>query len=389
MSSEQFAKLDELHDSSGAAATIDRLIESLREQQDYHRLFDALLMRTKFEMGAPLGRPTSFDDVPADQQAAFEKQYVDVAREIGNLFLAADDFQQAWLYFRTIREPQRMAEAIDNLELPTESDERTEGLINIALYEGAHPVKGLEMMLRTHGTCNTITALDQQMAQLEPEQRRQAAALLVRELYRDLSHTVRHDIEHRKGTAPQDASLRELLEGRDWLLDGGNYHIDVSHLNSVVRFARFLDASDPELEQALQLAEYGSKLDQQFQYPSEPPFEDFYPAHQAYFRVIGGEGRDEALDYFRGKLTAAEDAEDRPMLAYVLVDLLTRTGRLDQALETAKEHLKHIEEPEFSFAELCRKAGRLDILREAARERGDAVAYTAALIESNGTLKAD
>ena len=100
-----------------------------------------------------------------------------------------------------------------------------------------------------------------------------------------------------------------------------------------------------------------------------------------YFRVIADEGREEALDYFRHKLATTDDDADRPMLAYVLVDLLTRVDKLDEALDAAKEHLQDVEEPGFSFSELCRQAGRLDVLRDAAQQRGDAVTYTAALTE--------
>jgi len=388
MTADLFSKLDESHTSAGPAEAIDGLIALLREQRDYHKLFDALLMKTKFEMNLPLGHPTSFDDVPTDEQSGFEERYVAAAREVGDLLLVDGDLQQAWMYFRTIREPERIAEAIENLEVSADADERTEGIINIALYEGAHPVKGLEIMLQTHGTCNTITALDQQMHQLQPQQRRASAALLVRQLYRDLCQTVAHEIERKEDAAPQHASLAELLEGRDWLFDEGNYHIDVSHLNSVVRFARFLEQSDTELRQVAELADYGGKLDRQFQYPSDPPFDDFYPAHRAYFRVIADDGRDAGLDYFRNKLAAPDEEQDQPMLAYVLVDLLTRVGRLDEALQTAQQHLQDVEEQGFSFGQLCRQAGRLDVLREAARQRGDAVTYTAALIEENGDAAA-
>ena len=68
--------------------------------------------------------------------------------------------------------------------------EETEELLNIALYEGANPVKGLEIMLKTHGTCNTVTALDQTIQQLSPEDRARAADLLVSVLYDDLKHTL-------------------------------------------------------------------------------------------------------------------------------------------------------------------------------------------------------
>src|SRR5439155_442893 len=78
----------------------------------------------------------------------------------------------------------------------------------------------------------------------------------------------------------------QQVGGREWLFNDDSYHIDVSHLNSVVRFARFLDAGCPELDLALQLAQYGSRLAQQYQYAGNPPFDDFYPAHIRYFKVL-------------------------------------------------------------------------------------------------------
>ena len=70
------------------------------------------------------------------------------------------------------------------------------------------------------------------------------------------------------------------------------------------------------------------------------------------------------------------------MLAYVLVDLLVRIERIDAALELAKEHLKDVEDPAgFSFASLCQQAGRMDLLQTVAREKGDLVSYTAALLQ--------
>jgi hypothetical protein len=387
MTSPSFATLEEARQSGGPAATIERLIGVLREQKEFHKLFDALLLKRKFEMGLPLSRPTSFDDVPAERQAEFESSYVAAAREVGNLLLASGEIPQAWLYFRTIREPQAVADAIARLDVSSEYSERTDSIINVALYEGANPVKGLEMLLRTHGTCNTITAFDQQIHQIQPVDRGRAAALLVRDVYQGLASNVRREIEHKQGQSPLDASLHDLLCGRDWLFADGNYHIDVSHLNSVVRFARFLEGADPELALAMELAEYGSHLAQQFQYPADAPFDDYYPAHLNYFQVVADKDREAGLDYFRGKLAATEDERDRPLVAFVLVDLLVRIGRDAEALAIAEQHLKHVEEPSgFSFGELCRRVGRLDTLRSAARERGDLVAYAAALIEDAGKV---
>src|SRR5690606_144288 len=149
-----------------------------------------------------------------------------------------------------------------------------EQIMQIALFDRVNPVKGVRMMLKSHGICSTITSLDQAMGQLSSEQRQNCAKVMVRELYHDLTENVRRQVRERIPTIEPDASLRDLLRGREWLFEGGNYHIDVSHLSSVVRFARTIEPPAEELDLAVQLCEYGSRLDQQLQYPGEPPFED-------------------------------------------------------------------------------------------------------------------
>ena len=378
-----FAELDALRERQGAAATIDRLIESLRAEGDYHRLFDALLLKRRHEMGLSLVQPTSFDGIPDGQQEEFEQSYVDAAREVGELFLGDGNIPQAWMYFRTIREPERISEALSALDSRREPSEETEELINVALYQGANPVKGLELLLRTHGTCNTITALDQQIHQMPPDDRKQAAGLLVRELYNDLTRTVGREVEQKeKEGLGNHGSLGSLIAGRDWLFAEGNYHIDVSHLHSVVRFARFLKPGDAELSLAMELADYGGRLATQFQYPGDPPFDSFYAAHVRYFQVLADQDRDQAIASFRERLQAETDPQNRQMIAYVLVDLLGRIGRLEQALELAAEHLRDVDESTgFSFARLCQQAGRLDALSQVARDKNDFVGYIAAVLE--------
>jgi tetratricopeptide (TPR) repeat protein len=382
MSDQTFKQLDALKQSEGAAAIIDKLIDTLRTEREFHKLFDALLLKKRHQMGLPLTRPTSFDDVPQDKLPEFEQSYIDSAREVGEALLKEGKIPQAWIYFRTIREPEQVAQAIDAVEVPREPGEEIDELLNVALYEGANPVKGLEIMLATNGTCNTITTLDQVMPQLAPADRTRAACLLVRNLYDDLTRTVGHEVEQRMAMLPPGAGLRELIAGRDWLFADGNYHIDVSHLHSVVRFARSLETGDSDLQKAIELAEYGSKLSDQFQYGGDPPFEEFYPAHVEYFKILADKNRDDALGYFREKLDAEPDEEDKQMIAYVLVDLLVRIGRLDEALDVAEQHLSRIEDPNtFSFAALCQQAGRMDVLQKVAREKGDLVSYTAALVQ--------
>ncbi len=377
-----FTTLEQVQQTEGAKATLERLAEVLTEEQNHHRLFDVLLMQKKLELALPLVRPTSFDDVAEEHRSTFEQHYIESARHVGNLLIEHGKLGDAWVYFQTIGEPGPVREALDQVAIGGDFDDRTEELINVALHEGAHPVKGLELMLASHGTCNTITALDQQIMQLPEDDRRRAAALLVRQIYGDLCHTLNHEITQRIPLVTPSENLRELISGdRDWLFAEGNYHIDVSHLNAVVRFARSLQADDPELSSAVELAEYGTRLDSQFQYAAEAPFDDFYPAHGHFFRAVLDDGRDEAIAYFQGKLDAADDQEDKQMIAYVMVDLLGRIDLADQAITLASQHLAHVDESTgFSFAEFCQKADRLDLLRDAARDRGDVVTWTGALL---------
>jgi hypothetical protein len=381
MSEDIFSELEKLNRTGGAVAAIDNLIASLRDQKDYHKLFDALLLKKKHSLGLPLTQPTSLGDVPLPLRDEFEKTYIESAREVGELLLEQSSLPEAWLYLRTIREPEKMARAIEALE-SAPSDE----IVDIALYQGVAPLKGLQFLLASHGTCSSITALDQQFGQLSPEVRSQCAALLVRRLYEDLTMTLQHEVERRQGLTPPANSLRELIAGRDWLFSDDNYHVDVSHLNAVVRFSRALDASSAELKQALQLAEYGSKLSPQYQYAGDPPFDDFYPAHREYFKALLGDGREAALAYFGDKLGADAADPQSQLVALALVELLTRLERHDEAVEVATKYLSDVQDRfGFSLPELCSRAGRYDVLLKLAREKGDVVTYTAALLHQGAT----
>lgn len=368
----------------GAAGLFERLIATLRERQDYHKLFDALCLQKKQALGLPLGKPTSLEDVPTHLREEFEQTYVAAAREVGRLLLEAGKIGQAWIYFHAIREPEPVRQAIEKLPIPRESSEQSEELLELALFKGVHPVQGVKIMLRTHGTCSTITSLDQMMPRLSTDDRAGCAALLVRTLYDELTASVQREVQQRMPFAAPTGSLRELIAGREWLFADNNYHIDVSHLGATVRFARSLAVGSPELALARELCEYGSQLAPQFQSAGEPPFQDYYPAHLQFFRVLLDDGRDEALGYFRRQLDSEPDGADKTLIAYVLVDLLVRIDRFDEALPLAEDYLLNADHDfAAAFTELCEQAGRYDVLQRTAAARDDLVTYAAALVQGS------
>jgi len=389
MSDSEFARIQEVNLSQGPTAAVDELVRTLEAQRDWHRLFDAMLLKKKLEMGLPTIRPSSFDSVPESRQSEFEESYIEAARRVGRALLAENNIPQAWIYLRTVREPQAVADALESIDAQNGLPENVDDLISVALYERAHPVKGLELMLKSRGTCNTISAFDQAIAQISTDERLRGAELLVGHLYDELLQSVCRDIERRNAeeaarpanSAAKPATLIEAITGRDWLFEEGNYHIDVSHLGAVVRFARFLTPESPQLAKAIELCEYGRRLSRQFQYPSDPPFDDYYEAHSHFFRALGDSDRQRSLDYFRQRLRAAAEIDDRRLIAYVLVDLFVRCGALDDAVLVAAEHLRDLDESSgFSFAQLCEAAGRIDLFCDAARDKGDLIGFTSALV---------
>jgi hypothetical protein len=376
----KFDEVQSLLDSGDVAGALKAVTQTLLDTRQYHSLFDARLLAARHSLQLPLSRPTSFDDVPPEKRDEFEKQYIAAAREVGSLFLANKAYRDAWAYFRTIRETDELKSAL--MAIPRQPPP-SEEVVDVAFFQGVAPAHGLEFLLDSHGVCSSITALDQQMANFTPEVRRECAAVMVRHLHQSLRDNVFSDLQRRQPMTAPGQSLAAMIAGRDWLFADDAYHIDVSHLNSVVRFARSLEGTDPELSQAMELATYGGKLSSRYQYSASPPFTDFYSAHLHYFRVLSGQDVDAGLAYFRSQADNAPDESQQTLCVFVLVDLLARIGRKADAAELACERLTAAaEEFGLSIPQLCIEAGRPDLLSAAARKVGDLVTYSAALLST-------
>ena len=370
---------------SEADAILDAAEKTLIDQGDFHRLFDAKLMRVRSQLGLPITQPTSLRNIPEEHEPAFREAYTKAAREVGQRFLDADQLADAWAYFRTISETDAVRAAIAKkvAELPPEPGPGLDELLNLALYEGAHVVEGLKLLLKTHGTCNTVTAMSQVLPQMTPDERREAAAVMVRNVYTDLQANVRRDVERRLPTIKANASLRELITGRDFLFAEGGYHIDVSHLHSTVSFARHLERSCPELQMAIELSEYGAQLAEQLRYPSDVPFDDYYAANNHFLNALAGVDVDDSMNYFIDRLKQEPDAPDQRMIAFVIADLGQRVNRTIMAIEAAAPFLKQMEDPSgFSFTAYCINAGRLDLLEASAREDNDVLRLATVMLTS-------
>ena len=372
--------------SAPADRVLDLLESALISQRDFHRLFDARLIRVRQRLGLRITQPTSLNGIPSEQEAAFREAYAEAAAQVGQHFLDCGMLTDAWAYFRTIQRPAPVRAAIERriAELDGSPGPELDELLNLALYEGAHTVEGIRLLLRTHGTCNTVTAMSQVIGQMAPEERRLAAAIMVAHLYRDLQSSVNRDVERREPELKAGQSLRELIAGREFLFADGNYHIDVSHLHSIVGFARHLHREDPELRQAIEMSLYGQQLSEHLRYPADVPFDDYYRASEYFLKAVAGEDVDSALGWFQERLEQEPDDTDKRMIAFVMIDLAQRVGRLSQTLDVAAPWLSRMEDPNgFSFSAVCVEAGRLDLLEQAGRTNSDLLALaTVQLLKS-------
>src|SRR5262245_46900055 len=241
--------------SDGPAAAIDRLCADLRKRREYSALFYALLLQKRHELGVSPIPTGPAEELPAEVHEPYEEGIRAAAREVGGLLLEAGNLAQAWTYFRMIGEPAPVRAALETYA-PGE-DEDLQPLVSLAFYEGVHPTKGFDWILSRYGICNAITTVGSGELPHGDEVRQYCIRALVRALYAELRRRLADEIEGRFGVTPpgSDAApdtpgvLRRLIEGRDWLFAEDAYHIDTSHLSSVVQMAQLLKPC-PELGMA-------------------------------------------------------------------------------------------------------------------------------------------
>ena len=176
-----------------------------------------------------------------------------------------------------------------------------------------------------------------------------------------------------------------MIEGRDWLFEDDGYHIDTSHLSSVVQMAVLLESCE-ELYLARELCAYGRRLSERFRHRSDPPFSDMYEAYDRYLSILTGEDVEGGLGYFRAEADKSAAEGNGSYSAEVLVNLLIRLKRPEEALAVARKHLVNADGRQLTcpgVAELCQQVGDYRTLADAVRKQGDAVHFLAGLLEAH------
>src|SRR5262249_36329451 len=314
-----------------------------------------LLMKKRVELGVTPFPTGAAADLPPETHAAYERAIREAGRLVGGEFLKQNDLRKAWFYFNMLGEPDPVRQYIDRYQ-PTDADD-VQPVVEVGLYHGVHPAKGFDLVVERYGICNAITTYSGQDFSRSPGSKQHCIRSLVRCLYAQLLDRLKADVESRGGTVAANSTIGQIVESHPELFEEGAYHIDTSHLSSVVQFSLELEAS-PERKQARELCAYGEKLSDSFKFASDPPFEKTYADYKVLLDVLDGHNVVAGLKHFRDKIDPAA-AEGSTFPAEVYVNLLLKLDRKAEALAVAKKYLSG-ENRQLSCPgvyELCQQAG--------------------------------
>lgn len=377
-----FDDLQQTLEREGGQAAIDKLCTQLREQKDYTNLFYALLMKKRHELGV-LPIPTApAQALPQHVHAEYENTIRDAGQLAGKLFLEEGNIPGAWAFYRMLGDSEPVREALDKVVLVDGED--CQPLVDIAYQQGVHPKKGFDLVLESFGICSAITMVGGGEFPHGPEVRDYCIRRLVRALHNELIQRLSTEIERVQNFRPTAKSVPELIAGRDWLFADDLYHIDISHLGSVVQMSMHLPQSE-ELQLARELCEYGQHLSPRFQFNTDPPFENQYRDYGVYLAILAGDRVEEGLAHFRAKVESTTPEEVGTYPAEVLVNLLVKVGRDKEALNVARRYLTTADPRRLTcpgIIELCEKTGDFQVLAEVSREQDNAVHFVAGLLAS-------
>lgn len=375
--------------SEGPAAAADRLVAELRKAEDFHGLFYAMLLKKRVELGVSPFPTGPSDELPAHTHQPYEQAIRDAGREVGHALLERKQFARAWGFFRMLDEPGPVRAALEAFDPGPDDD--VYPVIELAWQNGLLPKKGFDLVLDRHGVCSAITMVSGSDITGNADLRDHCVGRLVRALHAQLSERLRGDLAGRGKPAPDDATIPRMVEAHPELFEDDAYHIDTSHLSSVVQMSTYLPAG-PENELAQELCAYGRRLSKGLQGHNDAPFDDGYDDYLAYLKVIAGIPHpprvgnladvDAGLERFRAKAGRAAE-EGSTYSAQVYVNLLLKANRPAEALTAARKFLLAEDERNLicpGVSELAKRAGDFEAIADAAKARQDPVGFLAGLI---------
>ncbi len=366
--------------SAGPLAAAGKLVAWFRGKGDLRELFEALKMQSRIKLGISAVAVEGDAPLTSQQQDVLERDLIDACREVGVGFLKRGNLEEGWMYMRPVGDRAATAEAL--AQVPVTGD-NLDAMLQLLVHEAIDVARGTRLSLEHRGTCNTITMMESVVRMRGRPEQQAGVRELVLHVHHELLTSLKNDIARRENEAPKDMLIEPILNARPGLLRDGTYHLDTTHLAATVRFARVLDDSEA-LRMALDLASYGRQLHPQYQYPSEEPFADLYPASIAFLRALLGQQVDAALRLFQQRAESLDTQEHGTVAIETYVDLLARVNRPNDAIQALIRMMPQGMRPigiAPSLLEICQVANNFQPMVEQSLARRDVIGYAAGLLQ--------
>jgi hypothetical protein len=382
-----FDSLQEKADSEGPLPAVDMLVDHFRSTSQFNELFEALKIQNRLRHGFSAVARDNDPPLSIQQSELLERGLIDACREVGVALLKQGNLQDGWMYMRAVGDQKAAREALAGHAITSEN---LDAYLSIFIQEGVDIQRGVELTLEHRGTCNTITMLESVIAMRDRKDQQAGVGPLVRHMHAELLVSIRADMERRKLPNVQTESsssigpIAAMLKAYPALLDDGTYHLDTSHVASTVRFARVLDNRD-DLILALDLSRYGRQLHTQYHYASEEPFQDLYLMSSYFFSVLLGENVEACLKPFLQKAESLDINEHGSIGIETYVDLLSRIGRHEEALQFLLKRMPRGMRPfgvAPSLLELSSLSRNFQPMLQQSQQRDDLLGFAAALLQS-------
>ena len=385
MTENAFEQIQNRLDNSGLSAALDELVDQLRVENKYHDLFEALKMQLRLRLGLPL-RHRDDSEIENDAiQTQLEEGLLAACREVGTALMKLGQVRAGWTYLRPLANRSEVANMLTELQV---TDENRDEIVELALQEAIDPIRGYKLVLEHYGTCNAITTYQSLMYSEAAAQLPELTGLLVDHVYNELTASIRSDIaarsESSKEESDSEATLSDMINKHPWMTGNGFCHIDVSHLGSTVRFSQSLQ-NQSQIRKAVEMCEYGDRLDEKLKYPGDDPFTDLFASNRIYLRALIGENIDEALDFFGKRAREVDAYHEGTAPIDVYVGLLKRLGRHEEAIHVFLELNADSGRTDIAnrLFELCDRAGDYDRFADFCRQREDLLGFATGLLLSH------
>ena len=374
-----YDELQLIRQQAGAQTAVDRLVAFLESEGRFHEMFEALKMQMRLKLELPAAQLDRNEKLSPELEVKLEHGLIEACRRVGEGLFKQGKIREGWMYMRPVGDRPAAAAMLEQVSL---TDENVDELLEVLLHEGVDIARGYQLALDRLGTCNSITLFESALGARPRSDQQIGATLLVKHVHTELLANLRRDIAKREGKEPTEQTAEELLKTRPYLMRDGSYHLDTSHLASTVRYARVIEKPD-DIRLALDLTIYGRHLHPQFQYAGEEPFLDLYPSSAAFFRAMLGQQVDQGIRYFTQKADSVDQSQFGTVAVEVLIDLLARCGRKEEALRAYDTRMpvgNRLLGIAPTMLELSIGMGEYQSMQSICRKRDDLLGYAAALL---------